>query len=79
MREAPASSVEEEGMPVRRSASWPASTRARRGTSKPPGRMPAAEGGFVEFTPLEAGHYSFVNHALSLAEKGQVGVFEVSD
>ena len=39
----------------------------------------AAEGGFVEFTPLEAGHYSFVNHALSLAEKGQTGVFEVSD
>ena len=39
----------------------------------------AAEGGFVEFTPVEAGHYSFVNHALSLAEKGQVGVFEVSD
>ena len=39
----------------------------------------AAEGGFVEFTPSEAGHYSFVNHALSLAEKGQVGVFEVSD
>lgn len=30
----------------------------------------AAEGGFVEFTPLEAGHYAFVNHALSLAEKG---------
>ena len=39
----------------------------------------AAEGGFVEFTPLEAGHYSFVNHALSLAEKGQTGVFEVTD
>ena len=39
----------------------------------------AAEGGFVEFTPLEAGHYSFVNHALSLAEKGQAGVFEVTD
>jgi len=39
----------------------------------------AAEGGFVEFTPLEAGHYAFVNHALSLAEKGQVGVFEVTD
>ena len=39
----------------------------------------AAEGGFVEFTPTEAGHYSFVNHALSLAEKGQTGVFEVSD
>ena len=39
----------------------------------------AAEGGFVEFTPLEVGHYSFVNHALSLAEKGQTGVFEVSD
>ena len=39
----------------------------------------AAEGGFVEFTPTEAGHYSFVNHALSLAEKGQLGVFEVTD
>ena len=39
----------------------------------------AAEGGFVEFTPLEAGHYAFVNHALSLAEKGQLGVFEVTD
>ena len=39
----------------------------------------AAEGGFVEFTPLEAGHYAFVNHALSLAEKGQTGVFEVTD
>ena len=39
----------------------------------------AAEGGFVEFTPLEAGHYTFVNHALSLAEKGQLGVFEVTD
>ena len=39
----------------------------------------AAEGGFVEFTPLEAGHYTFVNHALSLAEKGQTGVFEVTD
>ena len=35
--------------------------------------------GFVEFTPLEAGHYSFVNHGASLAEKGQVGVFEVTD
>ena len=33
----------------------------------------------MEFTPLEAGHYTFVNHALSLAEKGQVGVFEVTD
>ena len=31
----------------------------------------AAEGGFVEFTPLEAGHYSFVNHALSLAERAR--------
>ena len=41
--EAPASSDEEEGIPVRRSASWPASARARRGTSRPPGRMPAAD------------------------------------
>ena len=42
LEEAPASSDEEEG-PVRRCASWPASARARRGTSRPPGRMPAAD------------------------------------
>ncbi|WP_022867290.1 multicopper oxidase domain-containing protein [Schaalia vaccimaxillae] len=41
--------------------------------------LQAAEGGFVEFTPLEAGHYNFVNHAMSLAEKGQQGTFEVTD
>lgn len=39
----------------------------------------AAEGGFVEFTPLEAGRYSFVNHAMSLAEKGEQGAFLVTE
>ncbi|QPK81233.1 multicopper oxidase domain-containing protein [Schaalia sp. ZJ405] len=41
--------------------------------------LQAAEGGFVEFTPLEAGHYPFVNHAMSLAEKGLRGVFNVTE
>lgn len=39
----------------------------------------AAQGGFVELVPREAGHYAFVNHAMSLAEKGAHGVLEVSD
>ncbi len=38
-----------------------------------------AEGGFVEFTPLEPGHYNFVNHAMSLAEKGEAGTFLVTE
>lgn len=38
----------------------------------------AAQGGFVEFTPLEAGTYTFVNHIMSLAEKGQRGKIVVS-
>ncbi len=38
-----------------------------------------AEGGFVEFVPLEAGHYAFVNHEMSLAEKGAHGQLAVSD
>jgi nitrite reductase (NO-forming) len=36
-----------------------------------------AEGGFVEFVPREAGHYAFVNHAMSLSEKGAHGILEV--
>jgi nitrite reductase (NO-forming) len=38
-----------------------------------------AQGGFVEFVPLEAGHYPFVNHQMSLAEKGAHGVLAVVD
>lgn len=38
----------------------------------------AAQGGFVELVPTEAGHYAFVNHAMSLAEKGAHGVLEVT-
>jgi len=38
--------------------------------------MPA-QGGFVEFVPTEPGIYSFVNHAMALAEKGAKGTLEV--
>ena len=38
-----------------------------------------AEGGFVEFVPLEVGHYPFVNHQMSLAEKGAHGVLTVTE
>lgn len=41
--------------------------------------LQAAEGGFVEFVPIEAGHYAIVNHQMSLAEKGAHGVLEVSE
>lgn len=36
-----------------------------------------AQGGFVELTFLEAGHYPFVSHIMSDAEKGARGVFAV--
>jgi nitrite reductase (NO-forming) len=36
-----------------------------------------AQGGFVEFEPTEAGHYSIVNHRMSSAEKGAHGILEV--
>lgn len=38
----------------------------------------AAEGAFVEFVPLEAGHYTMVNHIMSLAEAGAHGTLEVT-
>ena len=38
----------------------------------------AAEGGFVELVAPEPGHYAFVNHLMSLAEKGAHGVLEVT-
>ena len=37
----------------------------------------AAQGGFVEFTFDEPGTYSFVNHQMTDAEKGQRGQFVV--
>lgn len=39
----------------------------------------AAQGGFVEFVPTEAGHYAFVNHLMTLAERGAHGILEVTD
>ena len=40
------------------------------------GLMPA-QGGFVELTFPEAGHYPFVNHVMSDGEKGARGVVRV--
>nr|WP_207207278.1 multicopper oxidase domain-containing protein [Xylanimonas protaetiae] len=37
----------------------------------------AAQGGFVELVPREAGRYPFVDHAMALGEKGAHGVLEV--
>ncbi|MBX3104427.1 MAG: multicopper oxidase domain-containing protein [Cryobacterium sp.] len=37
-----------------------------------------AQGGFVELTFPEAGNYSFVSHIMSDAEKGAMGVFQVT-
>ena len=39
--------------------------------------LAAAQGGFVELTFTEAGHYPFVSHVMSDAEKGARGIFEV--
>ncbi|HEX4775221.1 MAG TPA: multicopper oxidase domain-containing protein [Acidimicrobiia bacterium] len=39
--------------------------------------LQAAQGGFVEFTPTEAGSYSFVTHKFDDAARGAVGVFQV--
>lgn len=38
----------------------------------------AAQGGFVELVPTEAGHYAIVNHQMNLAEKGAHGVLAVT-
>ena len=38
-----------------------------------------AQGGFVEFTPTEAGTYAFVTHKFDDASRGAVGVFQVGD
>jgi|LSQX01.1.fsa_nt_gb nitrite reductase (NO-forming) len=39
----------------------------------------ASQGGFVELEMPEAGHYSLVNHQMSLAERGAVGTIRVVD
>src|SRR5690554_437534 len=38
-----------------------------------------AQGGFVELVFPEAGHYPFVTHAMSDAERGASGIFRVTD
>jgi nitrite reductase (NO-forming) len=38
-----------------------------------------AQGGFVEFTPTEAGSYAFVTHKFNDASRGAVGIFQVGD
>jgi nitrite reductase (NO-forming) len=39
--------------------------------------LQAAQGGFVEFTPTEAGSYAFVTHKFDDASRGALGVFQV--
>ncbi len=39
----------------------------------------AAQGGFVEFVPVETGHYPIVNHIMSFAERGAHGVLSVTN
>ncbi|SDB88687.1 nitrite reductase (NO-forming) [Raineyella antarctica] len=39
----------------------------------------ASQGGFVELVPPEAGHYSIVNHEMTLAERGAHGTLAVTD
>ncbi|WP_239022369.1 hypothetical protein [Raineyella fluvialis] len=38
----------------------------------------ASQGGFVELSPPAAGHYSVVNHEMTLAERGAHGVLAVT-
>ncbi len=38
----------------------------------------AAQGGFVEMVATEPGHYPFVNHLMTSAEKGAKGILEVT-
>ena len=40
--------------------------------------MPA-QGGFVEFTPTEAGSYPLVTHKFNDASRGALGLFQVGD
>ena len=40
--------------------------------------LATAQGGFVEFTPREAGNYQFVTHAIADAERGARGILAVT-
>ena len=40
--------------------------------------LAAAQGGFVELTPREAGHYAFVTHVMADAERGGRGILAVT-
>ena len=40
--------------------------------------LAAAQGGFVELTPREPGHYPFVTHAMADAERGARGILSVT-
>ena len=40
--------------------------------------LAVAQGGFVELTPREPGHYAFVTHAMADAERGARGVLSVT-
>ena len=40
--------------------------------------LAAAQGGFVELTPREAGHYPFLTHVMADAERGARGVLTVT-
>ena len=40
--------------------------------------LAAAQGGFVELTPREAGHYAFVTHVMADAERGARGILSVT-
>lgn len=39
----------------------------------------AAQGGFVELDFVEAGHYPMVNHVMTDAERGAMGIVEVTE
>lgn len=62
--------------------------RNGRGPLDPPGYLDggsqaldllAAQGGFVELDFVEAGHYPVVNHIMTDAERGAMGIVEVTD
>ena len=55
----------------------PSGTGAATGAAQTLG-LQAAQGGFVEFVPTEAGHYPFVTHVMVDAERGAHGVLTVS-
>ena len=40
--------------------------------------LAAAQGGFVELTPREPGHYAFVTHVMADAERGARGILSVT-